>query len=91
MKIMASVPIASCQIDRKKMKTVADFFLGSRITVDDDYSHDVLLSQFGTSLLLHVCPRYTCCFLTYIQISQEAGRVLWYSHLFKKFPSTQTF
>ena len=41
MKIMASVPIASCQIDRKTMKTVADFFLGSRITVDGDYSHEI--------------------------------------------------
>ena len=27
-----------------------------------------------------------CCFLTCIQISQEAGKVLWYSHLFKIFP-----
>src|SRR5574340_1259790 len=27
-----------------------------------------------------------CCFLTYIQISQEAGQVLWYSHLFQNFP-----
>ena len=27
-----------------------------------------------------------CCFLTYIQISQEAGKVLWYSHVFKNFP-----
>ena len=27
-----------------------------------------------------------CCFLTCIQISQEAGKVVWYSHLFKKFP-----
>ena len=26
-----------------------------------------------------------CCFLTYIQISQEAGQVVWYSHLFKNF------
>ena len=26
-----------------------------------------------------------CCFLTYIQISQEAGQVVWYSHLFKSF------
>ena len=24
-----------------------------------------------------------CCFLTCIQISQEAGKVIWYSHLFK--------
>src|SRR5574337_250366 len=27
-----------------------------------------------------------CCFLTCIQISQEAGQVAWYSHLFKIFP-----
>ena len=27
-----------------------------------------------------------CCFLTYIQISQEAGKVVWYSHLLKNFP-----
>ena len=27
-----------------------------------------------------------CCFLTCIQVSQEAGNVVWYSHLFKNFP-----
>ena len=27
-----------------------------------------------------------CCFLTCIQISQKAGQVIWYSHLFKNFP-----
>ena len=27
-----------------------------------------------------------CCFLTYIQVSQEAGQVVWYSHLFQNFP-----
>ena len=27
----------------------------------------------------------TCCFLTCIQISQEAGQVIWYTHLFKNF------
>ena len=26
-----------------------------------------------------------CCFLTCIQISQEAGQVVWYSHLLKNF------
>ena len=26
------------------------------------------------------------CFLTYIQVSQEAGQVVWYSHLFQDFP-----
>ena len=27
-----------------------------------------------------------CCFLTCIQISQEVGQAVWYSHLFKNFP-----
>ena len=27
-----------------------------------------------------------CCFLTCIQVFQEAGQVVWYSHLFKNFP-----
>ena len=36
------------------------------------YSLDVLLFLFGTSLLFHV--------------SQEAGQVVWYSHLFQNFP-----
>ena len=48
------------------------------------YSLDVLLSQFGTSPLFHVS--FNCCFLTCIQISQEAGKVVWYSHLFQNFP-----
>ena len=48
------------------------------------YSLDVLLSQFGNSLLFHV--QFNCCFLTCLQISQEAGQVVWYSHLFKNFP-----
>ena len=30
--------------------------------------------------------RSNCCFLTCIQISQEAGKVVWYSHLFQNFP-----
>ena len=47
------------------------------------YSLDLLLSRFGTSLLFHV---QFCCFLACIQISQEAGQVVWYSNLFKNFP-----
>ena len=42
MKIMASGPITSWQIDEKTMETVTDFiFLGSKITVDDDGSHKI--------------------------------------------------
>ena len=27
-----------------------------------------------------------CCFLTYIQVYQEAGQVVWYAYLFHNFP-----
>ena len=27
-----------------------------------------------------------CCFLTCLQVSQESGQVVWYSHLFQNFP-----
>ena len=41
-KIMASGPITSWQIYGKTMETVTDFiFLGSKITADGDYSHDI--------------------------------------------------
>ena len=41
-KIMASGPITSWQIDGKTVETVADFiFLGSKITVDGDCSHEI--------------------------------------------------
>ena len=26
------------------------------------------------------------CFLTFLQVSQEAGKMVWYSHLFKNVP-----
>ena len=29
---------------------------------------------------------FNCCFLTFIQTSQEAGKVVWYFHLIKNFP-----
>ena len=39
---MSSGPIISWQIDGEKMETVADFiFLGSKITEDGDYSHEI--------------------------------------------------
>ena len=41
-KIMASSPITSWQIDGETMETVTGFiFLGSKITVDSDCSHDI--------------------------------------------------
>ena len=41
-KIMASDTIISWQIDGEAMETVRDFiFLGSKITADGDYSHEI--------------------------------------------------
>ena len=41
-KIMASGPITSWQIDGETVETVADFiFLGSKITADGDFSHEI--------------------------------------------------
>ena len=48
------------------------------------YSLDILISQFGISLL--PMSGSNCCFLTCIQISWDAGKVVWYSHLFKNCP-----
>ena len=47
------------------------------------YSLDILLSQFWTSPLFHI---QFCFFLICIQVSQEVGKVVWYSHLLKNFP-----
>ena len=41
-KIMASSPITSWQLEGKKVEAVTDFmFLGSRITVDSDWTHEI--------------------------------------------------
>ena len=42
MKLMASGPITSWEIDGETVETVSDFiFLGSKITTDDDCSHEI--------------------------------------------------
>ena len=46
------------------------------------YSIDELLSQPVCCFMFSS----NCCFLTCIQISQEVGQVVWYSHIFKNFP-----
>ena len=45
---MASSPITLWQTDGEKMETVTDFiFLGSKITVDGDWSHKIKISLEG--------------------------------------------
>ena len=50
MKIMASSPITSWQIDEETMETVTDFiFLGSKLTVNGDCSHEMTLAPWKKS------------------------------------------
>ena len=42
--------------------------------------------MYSFSDLELVCCSMSSCFLTCIQISQEADQVVWYSHLFQNFP-----
>ena len=40
----------------------------------------------NSELVLFLMSSSNCCFLICIQISQEADKVVWYSHLLKNFP-----
>src|SRR5574341_147395 len=45
--------------------------------------------MYSFSYLEPVCCSMSssnCCFLTCLQVSQEAGQVVWYSHIFQNFP-----
>ena len=55
-KILASGPITSWQIDGEIMGTVTDFiFLGSKITVDSDCSHEIKrCSLFGRKAMANL-------------------------------------
>ena len=59
MKITASSPITSWEIDGKTVETVSDFtFLGSQITADGDCSHEIkrcLLQGVKSGWGTHVC------------------------------------
>ena len=47
-KIVTSGPISSWQIDGETMETVRDFiFLGSKITLDGDCSHEILKDAYS--------------------------------------------
>ena len=48
------------------------------------YSLNLLLSSLEP--VYFSISSSNCCILTCIQISQEAGKVVWYSHIFKNFP-----
>ena len=53
MKIMASGPITSWQTEGEKVEIVADFFfLGSKITVDGDCSHEIRSLLLGRKAMI---------------------------------------
>ena len=59
---MASGPITLCQIEEGKVEAVTDFiFLGSKITADGDYSHEIkrhlLLGRKATTNLDSILKR----------------------------------
>ena len=71
MKIMASGPITSWQIDREKVKTVTDFILlGSKITADGACSHEIkrclLLARKAMTNIDSILKRRDITFLTQI-------------------------
>ena len=45
-----------------------------------------MMYSFPSFEPVHYYVWFYCCFLASIQVSQEAGKVVWYSHLFKNFP-----
>ena len=71
--IMASSPITSWQTDGGKVETVADFiFLGSKITADGDFSHEIkrwlLLGRKAKTNLDSLLKSRDITFLTKIHV-----------------------
>ena len=59
------------------------------VSIVSEAEVDVVMKLPSFSYLEPVCCSMSssnCCFLTCIQILQEAGQVVWYSHLFQNFP-----
>ena len=78
MKIMASGPITSWQIDGETMQTTTDFiFLGSKITADGDFSHEIkrhlLLGRKAVTNPDNILKSRDITLLTKVHISQSYG------------------
>ena len=55
MKIMATGPITSWQIDRETVETVSDFlFGGSKVTADGDCSHEITYLLLGRKVMTNL-------------------------------------
>ena len=77
-KVMASSSITSWQIDGERMEIVTDFiFLGSRITADGDYSHEIkrslLLGRKAMKNLDSILKSRDIILLTKVHVSPSYG------------------
>ena len=70
--IMASGPITSWQIDGETMKRVTGIFLGSKITANGDFSHEIkrclLLAKKAVTYLKSMLKSRDITFLTKVRI-----------------------
>src|SRR5574340_739401 len=65
------------------------FPLFSFFFFNDTATTEIYTLSLHDALPISVCCSMSssnCCFLTCIQVSQEAGQVVWYSHLCQNFP-----
>ena len=71
-KIMASGPITSWEIDGDTVETVTDYFLGSKISADDDCSREIkrclLLGRKSMTNLDRILKRRDVTLLTKVHI-----------------------
>ena len=65
-----------CVYHNKLWKILKEMEIPEHLTYSFSYLEPVCCSMSSSN----------CCFLTCIQISQGAGQVVWYSHLFQNFP-----
>ena len=78
MKIMASGPVTSWQIEGEKVEAMTDFiFLGSKITVAGDFSHEikrcVLLGRKAMTNLNNILKSRDITFPTKVHIVKAMG------------------
>ena len=83
---MASGPIISWQIDGEKRKQWYILFSWATKSLQIVTAARKLRAACLWEPVCCSMSSFNCCFLTCIWISQEAGQVIWYSHLFQNFP-----
>ena len=72
--IMSSSPITSWEIDGETVETVADFILGgSKITADDDYSHEIKRHLLTESKSLFSVSLFITCILSSVKQITSPG------------------